>query len=105
MIPLNDLKARFMKDPVSVRLGNIASDLLRASNLVGRSGASIESLNHVINEVKLFTEWTARDLEVDLQENILNLQRELAVSSKSELISQNLKKWADYFIKISGIAN
>ena len=105
---LNDLQRRFLKDPVSGRLGSIASDLLRISNLSKQENIDRAAFDHVLKELKLFTEWAAVDLDLDVQKKMLALQRVLAgvrVHSHGELSVQVLfEKWSERLIQISDLA-
>ena len=110
MIPRSVLYARFMKDPVSVRLGGIASDLIRLSGLAKTNPANKPHFQSVLDETKFFTEWTAADLSIDAQEKILELQRVLVqwdgrLISHEQLssVQQEAKDWSEKVLLASGM--
>ena len=109
MISRMDLRERFMKDPVERRLGSIASDLVRLANLAKIGNAGKEAFNNVLDEVKFFTEWSARDLHPEAQEKILNLQRVMVswISSSSPERAMNIeheaRNWSKDILSVSGL--
>jgi hypothetical protein len=99
-----------MKDPTPRRLGGIASDLARLSNLAHSPGRDLVAFHDVLTEVKLFTEWTAPDVSLATQKKILALQRALVGWGVRDLpgkrfssIEQNAEKWSREILKISGL--
>ena len=100
MISIAHLENRFLKDPLPLRLGAVASDLARLSGLQPSVHNSI--FQNVLTEVKLFTEWAAPDSGLEVQERLLDLQRALARGT-SEEISKIAGQWADQILGMSGL--
>ncbi|MBI3922098.1 MAG: hypothetical protein HY318_11825 [Armatimonadetes bacterium] len=71
------LHERFMQDPVSVRLGNLASNLSRIASCLERPGL-LDAALAVIDESKHFIEWTGPEATPDVQPELVRLQVELA---------------------------
>lgn len=108
MIVLNELEKRYTKDPLSVKLGGIASDLGRLSGLAASSANNPEIFINVLTETKLFTEWAGKTADFKMQKEILSLQRDLAtweaqLSSKRSLVEKKAKKWSGAILKVSGL--
>ena len=71
---LND---RYMRDPVPIRLGNLASSLAALST----SAASAVRHDHartVIDECKHFIEWTGPETDIEVAAELVRLQVRLA---------------------------
>lgn len=73
----NALKSRYLRDDLPIRLGNLASNLARIKSRCQNSanGKLVESL---LQESKLFIEWTAKDAEVEIAAELVELQVQLA---------------------------
>ena len=108
MISPAELKKRFLKDTPSMRLGAIASDLARLASLArARQAAEPQAFQNVLFELKLFTEWAADDLSLEVCEMILNLQRKLSRLDtgcwEGLRIENEMRRWSDKFLQISGL--
>lgn len=53
------IKERFLKDPLPIRLGHLASNLSRISFFSQATRRNREVINDVLEESKLFIEWVA----------------------------------------------
>ena len=73
----NALKSRYLRDELPVRLGNLASNLagIKARCQNAANGELIENL---LQESKLFIEWTAQDAEREIAAELVELQIQLA---------------------------
>jgi len=72
-----NLYARYMQDPVPVRLGNLASSL----SALSRSAASetrLDSVPAILDECKHFIEWTGPETEVEVAGELVRLQVQIA---------------------------
>ena len=105
MTPIGSLKQRFERDPLSVRWGGIASDLLRLSSMAHAEKLNVTAFQDVLTETKLFTEWLAPEVEFKDQETILSLQRALSDISLSrpEEIEAKTRVWSEKVLTISGL--
>ena len=77
MTPLTVKRERFLCDEPSVRLGGLASNTSRLGWL-SRQRATLNTARPIFQETKLFAEWTAPDVPLDLQVQLAQLQLELA---------------------------
>lgn len=68
---------RYLRDPLPVRLGNLASNLARLKAFAQRPELS-EAAQRVVYESKHFSEWAASDADLATQAELRVLQRELA---------------------------
>ncbi|MEC4812128.1 MAG: hypothetical protein SAK29_02430 [Scytonema sp. PMC 1069.18] len=73
---LNEKQARFQRDDIPTRLGNLASNLARIKSF--SNIAHIEAVSSVVYETKWFIEWTAAEIEPELAEELVNIQVQLA---------------------------
>ncbi|MCL1472203.1 hypothetical protein [Argonema antarcticum] len=109
----NALKSRYLRDDLPIRLGNLASNLARINsrcqNLANRD--LVESL---LQESKVFIEWTAKDAEVEIAAELVELQVELACWQYSwtsiwEDTEQRIKVaeaariWSEKVLNMSGL--
>lgn len=108
MTPINSLKERFDRDPVSIKWGGIASDLLRLSSMAHAKNPNPKTFQNVLTETKLFTEWLAPLVGLEQQETILSLQRTLSDISLDHLDHEDIEAkahaWSDKVLDISGLS-
>jgi hypothetical protein len=99
---LKEIKRRFMKNNLPVRLGCIASNLARLQSFskMPNNRKVIESL---IEESKFFIEWAVPKASLGIQEELVNIQLQLALCSFKKEILNCSGKWAERLIKLSGL--
>jgi hypothetical protein len=68
---------RYLRDPLPMRLGNLASNLARLKSFTQRPELS-EAAQRVVYESKHFSEWAAYDANLHTQTGLRALQKELA---------------------------
>ena len=112
MTNLDELKSRYMKDPFSIRLGNLASNLARISSFIDnpRNNKVVES---ILEESKFFVEWLAPQASMDLLARLAEIQESLALwqrqfprySKKKSIIKEKTTLWSKYLIKASGLTD
>lgn len=73
----NVLKERYLRDELPQRLGNLASNLARIKSRC-QNTANCELVRSMLQESKLFIEWTAGDAEVEIAAELVELQIQLA---------------------------
>lgn len=71
------IRERYVKDTLPVRLGGLAANLLRVKSFC-RSDANESLVASVIDESKMFIEWTAPEAEPDVAAELVELQVQLA---------------------------
>jgi len=74
---LDEIKERYMRDALPVRLAGLAANLARIRS-TARLAANRDVVANLIEESKYFIEWTAREADVDAQAELATLQIELA---------------------------
>ena len=71
------LKERYLRDQLPIRLGNLASNLTRIKSR-SQNAANGELIKDLLQESKLFIEWTAQDAEIEIAGELGELQIQLA---------------------------
>lgn len=77
MKDLSAIQARYMRDPLPVRLGGLAADLARIASF-SQNPANLVPVADLIREAAHFTEWCAPESDMESQVTLLELQRHLA---------------------------
>lgn len=110
-----ELQERFLKETSPMRLGHLASDLARASDLL-KMRVGPETIQGVLQESKFFAEWTgtAGDLSIEIKTLLAEIQsfvtqKELeweALSKNLEWranVARQLRVWSDELLKKTGL--
>src|SRR5215813_6769770 len=74
---LDARKERYLRDPLPARLGNLASNLARIKSIATQPDLG-EAAKRVIRESKHFVEWAGKDADLQVQIELVELQRQLA---------------------------
>jgi hypothetical protein len=69
--------ARYVQDPIPVRLGGLAANLSRVASFARHVGHQ-EAVSEMLEESKWFIEWTAAELEIERAAELVRLQVQLA---------------------------
>ena len=72
------IKERFMNDPLPVRLGGLAANLSRIKSFSANEN-SRETVASLIDESKMFIEWTAAQAEINTAAMRVDVQVQLAL--------------------------
>jgi len=72
------IKKRFLKEPASMRLKHLASDLARIAGFLD-SSVSLSAIDDIAQESKFFIEWTAPEVPFDTQALLSEIQLKLAL--------------------------
>jgi hypothetical protein len=102
-----------MRDPLPVRLGGLAANLSRIKSFSANE-ASRETVASLINESKLFIEWTAAQAETETAAKLVELQVQLAIwqlqwqsiwsdSSKRSQIAEQSSAWSKQVLEMTGL--
>lgn len=107
------LQERYLRDSLPVRLGGLAANLRRIGSFSGQAanGQAVESL---LDESKHFIEWTARDAEIEVAAELVELQVQLArwqrnwnhiwaATAQRQQVGQEAQIWSDRVLKLSGL--
>ncbi len=114
-IKLQARQARFLRDPVPVRLANLASNLARLQSFAAHPTMG-DAAYRVVYESKHFIEWTAGDAALSVQVELLMVQRQLARwqlawtegwgdAEKRAEIASHAALWTQTFLVRSGLLN
>jgi len=109
------IRERYMRDELPVRLGGLAANLRRIKSF-SASEASQAAVVSLIDESKMFIEWTAAQAEVDTAEQLVELQVQLALwqlqwktiwsdSLKRKQVAEQSAQWSDRVLELSGLLN
>jgi hypothetical protein len=102
---LEEIKSRFLKDNLAIRLGNIASDLARLGSF-SQMPNNQKALRDLIEESEFFIEWTAPGASLDIQEELVHLQIQLALlsySTERKEIAKFARSWSKRVSELSGL--
>jgi len=77
MKDLSAIQARYVRDPLPVRLGGLAADLARIASF-SRNPANLAPVADLMREAAHFIEWCALESDLENQMTLLELQRRLA---------------------------
>jgi hypothetical protein len=107
------LQERYLQDDLPTRLGGLATNLARMQSFSHHAGnqAVVERL---LEESKLFIEWTAGEVDIDSAADLVTMQIQLArwqrgwqtiwtdTAQRMEMAAQ-VQNWSDRVLKLSGI--
>jgi len=102
---LEEIKRRFLKNDLSVRLGCIASNLARLESF-SKMPNNQRVVNDLIEESKFFIEWTTPEVNLDIQVELVNTQIQLALWNyfkDQKQISKDAGKLSKKILKLSGL--
>lgn len=110
---LEEIKERFLKDALPIRLGGLAANLARISSTV-KNPANAEAVKSLIEESKYFIEWTAVEAKPETTAELVRLQIELAIlqrkfdenwndEQKRLEIGRQAKSWSQNVLQKSGL--
>ena len=109
------IRERYLRDDLPVRLGGLAANLGRIKSFSANE-ASRMVVESLIDESKMFIEWTAAQAEVNTAEKLVELQIQLAlwqlqwktiwsdVSKRNQLAEQS-SNWSKRVLEMSGLLN
>ena len=109
----NTLKDRYLRDDLSTRLGNLASNLARIKSRC-QNVANGELVADLLQESKLFIEWTAQDTEIEIAAELVELQIQLACwqydwikiwadAEQRQIVSERVGIWSEKVLQMSGL--
>jgi hypothetical protein len=112
---MQQLRERFLRDPLPRRLGGLAATLGRISSSARKSTDPNIVLN-LLDEAKHLIEWTAAEIEPEAAAELIRIQtlitlwqrawEEASQNPKQRLIlSVQAKDWSDKAVDFSGLAS
>ena len=113
MIDEKTLKERYLRDAVPARLGNLASSIKRLGYFIGKKKYDAR-VQELLQECRLFSEWSAPDAEYEMQAALASLLLELknwqndfksangADNWRAE-INAACEQWSNRILELSGL--
>ncbi len=110
---LDAKRSRFIRDGLSVRLGNLASNLCRLRSFIEMDVAD-ELIKGLIDESEHFVEWTIPEAPLETQEHLVGLQvllaqwlrgwsRISADPAARRSVATSAQEWSDRVLSMSGL--
>jgi hypothetical protein len=107
------IRERYMKDELPVRLGGLAANLSRIKSFSANEN-SRETVASLIDESKMFIEWTATQADIITAEKLVELQIQLALwqlgllkiwpdKSKRAQVAEQSSAWSKHVLEMSGL--
>lgn len=107
------IRERYLRDELPVRLGGLAANLARVSSF-SRNPVNREVVNSLLDESKLFIEWTAGEAEVDAAAQLVELQVQLALwqldwdriwadPGQRAQVAEQSRVWSGRILDLSGL--
>jgi hypothetical protein len=114
MKDMEQLRERFLRDPLPRRLGGLAATLGRISSSA-RNSTDPNVVSDLLDEAKHLIEWTAADTEAEAASELVNMQILLTlwqrtwaeasqIPGQRILLSVQAKGWSDKAVDFSGLA-
>ena len=113
MKDLSTIQARYVRDPLPVRLGGLAADLARIASF-SQNPANLVPVADLIREAAHFVEWCAPESDLQSQVTLLELQRHLArwrmrlpqrfrdQAWRAQMIAE-AQRWSQRVLEMSGL--
>ena len=107
------IQERYMRDELSVRLGGLAANLSRIKSFSANE-ASRETVASLIDESKMFIEWTAAQAEIDTAAMMVDVQVQLSLwqirwdriwanPAERKQIAEQSGIWSKQILELSGL--
>ena len=109
------IRERYLRDALPTRLGGLAANLGRIKSFAAHE-ASREAVESVIEESKLFIEWTAAEAQANTAAELVELQVQLARWQRNwthiwadpaqrRLVAEQSGAWSKRVLEMSGLLN
>ena len=109
----NQLKERFLRDGVPIRLGELASNLSRIKAFSCEETLQ-QAVEQMLQETRFFIEWTVNEVEANVAVELNELQAQLtqwqgdfsniwANPSQRARLSEQARIWSDRILERSGL--
>ena len=107
------IRERYMKDELPVRLGGLAANLSRIKSFSANE-SSREAVASLIDESKMFIEWTAAQADINTAAIMVDVQIQLALwqirweliwpdSAERKQIAERSGFWSKQILELSGL--
>jgi hypothetical protein len=110
---LSAMRARYVRDPLPMRLGGLAADLARIASF-SQNPANLAPVADLMREAAHFIEWCAPESDLESQVTLLELQRHLArwrvrlpqrfpdQAWRGQVIAET-RQWSQRVLEMSGL--
>jgi len=105
MRDVDSLRERYLRDTAQVRMGHLASDLLRLANWA-RMRRSDEAVLDLMGEIAWLMEWNeefACEELADMQREICHWRRIWPVEAACSLLTFRAQRMSDRILELSGL--
>jgi hypothetical protein len=103
------IRERYVRDPLSVRLGGLAMDLGRIASCA-KSSSDQAALLSLLEEGKWFAEWAAPEAPIEIQEQLAEIQVQLAwwqlrcrAGKPVAEMPLSAQRWSDRLLSLAGL--
>lgn len=108
-----EIRERYMRDSLPVRLGGLAANLSRIKSFSANEN-SRETVASLIDESKMFIEWTAAQAEINTAALMVDVQVQLALwqirweriwtdAAQRKKIAEQSGIWSKQILELSGL--
>jgi hypothetical protein len=109
----NAIQKRYLRDALPIRLGGIAANLSRVKSFAAHD-ANCEAVASLLEESKLFIEWTAGEADISTAAELVELQVQLSLwqralgeiwqnSAQRQQVASTSGKWSQRVLELSGL--
>ena len=113
MNDLSEIRSRYLRDELPIRLGNLASNLAHISSYA-KGGKNPNAVERLLRESRYFIEWTAAETAIDTAAELVEMQVQLAwwydhwpeeQAKPVQLakITQQARAWSERVLDLSGL--
>lgn len=110
---IEDIKTRYLKDVLPVRLGGISADLARIASFAPLKD-NWEAVRSLLEESEFFIEWTAPEVSLEQKAFLVELQIQIALwhriwteiytnSKEREKLSRQASFWSQKILEMTGL--
>ena len=107
------IKERYLRDPLPIRLGGLAANLARIQSFSDHP-KNREVVRNILEESKFFIEWTASEAKLEIQIELVALQRQLSLwqyawnvlwtdETLRQSVAAKAGRWSQQLLEASGL--
>jgi len=111
----DQIRERYLRDDLPVRLGGLAANLSRIKSFSDSESSQVV-VESLIAESKMFIEWTAAQADVHIAEKLIDLQIQLAYwqlkwdviwpdATRRKHLAEKSAQWSKQVLELSGLLN
>lgn len=107
------IKERYLRDPLPIRLGGLAANLARIQSFSDHP-KNRDVVKNILEESKFFIEWTALETQLEIQAELVALQRQLSLwhygwnilwadETLRQAVAEKAGRWSQRVLEASGL--